>query len=243
MHQAKLSLLVITAILATNLPAQAQPAGGEGQSTDLIGAGVSLLKNLLDPPSRKAEISADTELKKAKIAAEAEITKEKMRLEATKAADADAKKEKAQVEAKKATDADAKKATDADATKAADADDKKEKTQLEAKNADKVTPVLTKWGVSRVNCAPGLVFISGLGNDTVCIQPSPSMVAGAYTYDSAKQQLVRTSGGTASTATSEKNDGETIQKVQSSRVSKNGNSVKTTQSTKVSSPAASDEGF
>ena len=215
MHQAKLSLLVITAILATSLPAQAQPAGGEGQSTDLIGAGVSLLKNLLDPPSRKAELSADTELKKAKIAAEAEITKEKMRIEATRAADAEAKKEKAQLEAKST----------------ADADTKKEKTQLEAKNADKVTPVLTQWGVSRVNCAPGLVFISGLGNDTVCVQPSPSMGAGAYTYDNGKQQLVRTSGGTASTssstATSEKNDGETIQKVQSTKVSKNGNSVKT----------------
>jgi len=220
MRQAKLSLLVITTIiLATSLPTHAQPAG-EAQSTDLIGAGVSLIKNLLDPPSRKAELSADTELKKAKIAAEAEITKEKLRIEATKAADAEAKKEKSQLEA--------------------------------TKNADKVTPLLTQWGVSRVNCAPGLVFISGLGSDTVCIQPSPSMGAGAYTYDSAKQQLVR-SGGTASTAstassssttaTSEKNDGESIHKVQSTKVSKDGQSVKTVQSTKVSSPSSSDEGF
>ena len=224
MRQAKLSLLVITAILATSLPTHAQPAGGEMQSTDLIGAGVSLIKNLLDPPSRKAEITADTELKKAKIAAEAEVTKEKLRIEATKAADAEAKKEKSQLEA--------------------------------TKNADKVTPLLTQWGVSRVNCAPGLVFISGLGSDTVCIQPSPSMGAGAYTYDNAKQQLVR-SGGTTSTAsnssgtattnssvTSEKNDGETIHKVQSSKVSKDGqSSVKTVQSTKVSSPSSDDEGF
>jgi hypothetical protein len=217
MRQAKLSLLVITTIiLATSLPTHAQPAG-EAQSTDLIGAGVSLIKNLLDPPSRKAEITADTELKKAKIAAEAEVTKEKLRIEATKAADAEAKKEKSQLEA--------------------------------TKNADKVTPLLTQWGVSRVNCAPGLVFISGLGSDTVCIQPSPSMGAGAYTYDSAKQQLVR-SGGTASTAssssttaTSEKNDGESIHKVQSTKVSKDGQSVKTVQSTKVSSPSSSDEGF
>jgi hypothetical protein len=218
-QQAKLSLLVITTLLATSLPAYAQPAGGEAQSTDLIGAGVSLIKNLLDPPSRKAEISADTELKKAKIAAEAEITKEKMRLEATKAADADAKKEK-------------------------------EKSELEAKNADKVTPMLTQWGVSRVSCAPGLVFISGLGNDTVCLQPSPSMGAGAYTYDNAKKQLVRTSSNANTSVTSEKNDGETIQKVQSTnKVSKDGHSsVRTVQSTKVSSPpssppSSSDDGF
>jgi hypothetical protein len=226
MRQAKLSLLVITAILATSLPTHAQQISGEVQSTDLIGAGVSLIKNLLDPPSRKAEITADTELKKAKIAAEAEITKEKMRLEATKAADAEAKKEKSQIEA--------------------------------SKNADKVTPLLTQWGVSRANCAPGLVFISGLGSDTVCIQPSPTMGAGAYTYDSAKQQLVR-SGGSGSTAsntavgssssntnssvTSEKNDGETIQKVQSTKISKDGQSVKTVQSTKVSRPSSSEEGF
>ena len=138
---------------------------------------------------------------------------------------------------------------------AADVDIEREKLRIAA-TADRVSPVLNKWGVARANCAPGLVFISGLGSDTVCIQPSPSMGAGAYTYDNAKQQLVR-SGGTTSTAsnssgtattnssvTSEKNDGETIHKVQSTKVSKDGqSSVKTVQSTKVSSPSSDDEGF
>ena len=77
---------------------------------------------------------------------------------------------------------------------AADADIAKEKLRIEAsKSTDRVTPVLNEWGVARVPCAEGLVFINGISTETVCIQPSTAMKAGSYTYDSAKQKLVRNS--------------------------------------------------
>ncbi len=77
---------------------------------------------------------------------------------------------------------------------AADAEIAKEKLRIEAsQNTDRVTPVLNQWGVARVSCAPGLVFINGITTDTVCIQPSTDMTPGYYSYDSARQQLVRTS--------------------------------------------------
>jgi hypothetical protein len=76
---------------------------------------------------------------------------------------------------------------------AAEAEIAKERMRIEAsQNTDRVTPVLNQWGVARTNCAPGLVFINGLTTDTVCIQPSQTIAAGYYDYDSAKQQLVRT---------------------------------------------------
>jgi hypothetical protein len=77
---------------------------------------------------------------------------------------------------------------------AADAEIAKEKLRIEAsQNTDRVTPVLNQWGVARVTCAPGLVFINGITTDTVCIQPSADMTPGYYSYDSARQQLIRTS--------------------------------------------------
>jgi hypothetical protein len=69
----------------------------------------------------------------------------------------------------------------------------KEKMRLQA-NADKVTPILNRWGVQRVICAPGVVFINGIDGMTnaVCAQPSEAFTPGYYTYDSAKGQLLRT---------------------------------------------------
>jgi hypothetical protein len=76
---------------------------------------------------------------------------------------------------------------------AAEAEIAKERMRIEAsQNTDRVTPVLNQWGVARTNCAPGLVFINGLTTDTVCIQPSQTIAAGYYDYDSARQQLIRT---------------------------------------------------
>jgi hypothetical protein len=59
------------------------------------------------------------------------------------------------------------------------------------KNVDRVAPTLTKWGVSRVNCAPGTVFINGLSAGTVCINPTVSIPAGYYSYNPDRQLLVR----------------------------------------------------
>jgi hypothetical protein len=83
---------------------------------------------------------------------------------------------------------------------AAEAEITKEKLRIEAtKNTDRVTPVLNQWGVSRVACGQGLVFINGITTDTVCIKPSNAMAAGYYTYDSAKQQLVRDNSSSVQT--------------------------------------------
>jgi hypothetical protein len=158
MRHIKLSLLILTTLLTSSWPASAYQLSIEPQqqpattsrvliadvtSTDFITGGITLLNNLLNPPHRSAEITADTEIKKAKIAAEVEIAKERLRIEASQ-------------------------------------------------NTDRVTPVLNQWGVARTNCAPGLVFINGLTTDTICIQPSQTIAAGYYDYNSAKQQLIRT---------------------------------------------------
>jgi hypothetical protein len=68
------------------------------------------------------------------------------------------------------------------------------------KNTDRVAPVLTQWGVNRVNCAPGLAFINGLSTDTVCITPTGSIAAGYYNYSPERQLLVRVDGNNAPTA-------------------------------------------
>jgi hypothetical protein len=76
---------------------------------------------------------------------------------------------------------------------AAEAEIAKEKMRIEAsKGIDRVTPVLTQWGVSQVPCGAGLVLINGITTETVCIQPNNTIAAGYYTYDSTRQQLVRT---------------------------------------------------
>jgi hypothetical protein len=83
---------------------------------------------------------------------------------------------------------------------AADADIAKEKLRIEAsQNIDRVAPVLNQWGVARIACAPGLVFINGITTDTVCIQPSTDINPGYYSYDSARQQLIRNSASVQTT--------------------------------------------
>ncbi len=66
----------------------------------------------------------------------------------------------------------------------AEAEIEREKLRIAA-TADKVSPVLNKWGVARVGCTPGVVFINGLdpNANTVCVQPNQAMTPGYYTYN------------------------------------------------------------
>ena len=83
---------------------------------------------------------------------------------------------------------------------AADAEIAKEKLRIEAsQNTDKVAPVLNQWGVARIACAPGLVFINGITTDTVCVQPSAELNPGYYSYDNARKQLIRNSSSVQTT--------------------------------------------
>jgi hypothetical protein len=107
---------------------------------------------------------------------------------------------------------------------AAEAEIAKEKLRLAA---DKVTPVLNQWGVSRVSCAPGLVFINGIDANTVCLQPSGTLAAGYYTYNNEKSQLIRTGGAISQTTQSIGTGGAISQTTQSirttTRLTTNGN--------------------
>lgn len=104
---------------------------------------------------------------------------------------------------------------------AAEAEITKEKLRIEAsKSTDRVTPVLDKWGVTRVACAPGLVFVNGITTDTVCIQPEKNMSAGYYTYDSAKQQLVKNSSDNNVQSTQTIQNNQNIQTIQNDRTTK-----------------------
>jgi hypothetical protein len=210
MRQLKLSLLILTTILAVSSPTHAQDQqstaqnSGSNSTTDLIGVGASILNSLINPPSRSAEINADAEVRKAKIAAEADIVKEKLRIEASK-------------------------------------------------NTDRVTPILNQWGVSRVACGPGLVFVNGITTDTVCIQPSNSMAAGYYTYDSAKQQLVRnnsqpSNSGQSSNSGQASNSGQSNNNDRPNNTDRNNTDAQTiqnTQTTRISNPSRSfkNQGF
>jgi hypothetical protein len=123
---------------------------------------------------------------------------------------------------------------------AADAEIEKEKLRIEAsKTADKVTPVLNQWNVARVPCGSGVVVIN-IGNDTVCTQPDAKTPAGYYTYDSAKQKLVRSgnsapSGSTAhgSSTTQNSSNPSNNTNVQTTQTTQNNGQVKTTQTTRV----------
>lgn len=79
---------------------------------------------------------------------------------------------------------------------AAEAEITKEKLRIAA---DTVTPLLNQWGVNRIGCAPGMVFINGIDPNTVCVQPNGAMSAGHYTYNNTKSQLFRTSGTVSQT--------------------------------------------
>jgi hypothetical protein len=116
---------------------------------------------------------------------------------------------------------------------AADAEIVKEKLRIEAsKSTDRVTPVLDKWGVTRVACAPGLVFVNGITTDTVCIQPDKNMSAGYYTYDSAKQQLVKNSGDNVQN----NQNTQTLQNTQTIQNNQNIQTIQTNQTTRITSP-------
>jgi hypothetical protein len=72
------------------------------------------------------------------------------------------------------------------------ADVEKAKIAAEAaRNIDRVSPILARWGVTRVACAPGAVFINGLNIDTVCINPINAIAAGYYNYSPERNLLVR----------------------------------------------------
>lgn len=75
----------------------------------------------------------------------------------------------------------------------ADIEIEREKLRIAA-TADKVSPVLTKWGVARANCAPGLAFINGIdaNANTVCVQPNQKITPGYYTYNHERGELSRT---------------------------------------------------
>jgi hypothetical protein len=112
---------------------------------------------------------------------------------------------------------------------AADAEIAKEKLRLDAsRGIGTSNSILEKWGVAQVPCAPGLVFINGVTNDTICIQPSKAISAGYYTYDATKQQLVKNNQNSQnpssipSPRTTPENV-QTVQNVQTTRVSKPGN--------------------
>lgn len=94
-------------------------------------------------------------------------------------------------------------AADAEVKKAkinAEMEIEKEKLRIAAsKTTDSVTPMLKGWGVSQVSCAPGLVFINGVGANTVCVRPSTALAAGYYSYDKEKGQLLRTSSTASQT--------------------------------------------
>jgi hypothetical protein len=77
----------------------------------------------------------------------------------------------------------------------ADVDIERERMRIAA-TADKVSPILNKWGVARANCAPGLVFINGIdpNANTVCVQPNQTMTPGYYTYNNEQGVLLRNSG-------------------------------------------------
>ena len=112
---------------------------------------------------------------------------------------------------------------------AADAEVAKEKLRLEAsKSTDRITPVLDKWGVVRIACAPGLVFINGITTDTVCIEPNKNMSAGYYTYDGVKQQLVKNSNNVQTTQTTKVSNTNSNNSVESNiNTSVNGNNINT----------------
>jgi hypothetical protein len=158
----------------------------------------------------------------------------------------------------------AKTAADAEVRKAeiaAKAEIEKERMRIEAnKNTDSLTPMLNKWGVSKIPCGSGVVVIN-IGADTVCIQPTAATPAGYYTFDSTKQKLVRSgssakSGNTAQSSpapsnpppsninqsTSNTSNNTNVQTVQTTHTN-NGSRVKTTQTTKVTGSGHSEGGF
>jgi hypothetical protein len=55
---------------------------------------------------------------------------------------------------------------------------------------DSLNQMLADYGLTRVPCIPGKVFITGISNDAICVEPTYNLPAGNYQYDSATQQFV-----------------------------------------------------
>jgi hypothetical protein len=119
-------------------------------------------------------------------------------------------------------------AADAEVRKAeiaAKAEVEKERMRIEAnKSTDTLTPVLNKWGVAKIPCGAGVVVIN-IGTDTVCIQPDGKTPSGYYTFDSAKQKLVRSSNiaqsSTSTHSSNTSNTNTTVQTVQTTQKNDN----------------------
>ena len=56
---------------------------------------------------------------------------------------------------------------------------------------DPIAQKLAKWGWTKISCTPGVVFISGLSNDNVCVSPNIGIPAGNYQYNPNSHQLVQ----------------------------------------------------
>jgi len=50
--------------------------------------------------------------------------------------------------------------------------------------------LLAEWGWTKVACYPGAVFIMGMSDDAICVNPSAAIVGGQYQYDRASNQLI-----------------------------------------------------
>ena len=50
--------------------------------------------------------------------------------------------------------------------------------------------LLAEWGWTKVACYSGAVFITGLGKDEICVNPSAVITSGQYRYESASNQLI-----------------------------------------------------
>jgi hypothetical protein len=60
---------------------------------------------------------------------------------------------------------------------------------IAAASTDPVNNLFREWGWQKVSCAPGLVFIKGLSAETVCTNPTNTIPAGEYFYNSSNSQL------------------------------------------------------
>lgn len=65
-------------------------------------------------------------------------------------------------------------------------------------SSDVASNLLQSWGWSRVDCKPGAVFISGIEQTPVCVNPNSSLRAGNFRYDSAEENLIRLSSNPSS---------------------------------------------
>jgi len=58
-----------------------------------------------------------------------------------------------------------------------------------AQSVDSINEILTKWNWVKVDCTSNVVSIIGLGDETVCINPTSEIPAGQYQYNLTAHQL------------------------------------------------------